>query len=274
MKYIYQEILKENGQALRGVINTPNDFDPNMKYKSVIFFHGLSGDRNGSKWFRISNADYLCDLGYVVVRFDFSGTGESDGDFYDMTLTREISEARLIVDFVKNLSYIDKDEISWYGHSLGGVIASLLAYELKPKSLLLLAPASDITKADFLINQEMELKNVMDASIDYRNEDNRKNLLEILPIEDYDFGGVKIHKNFFVDLLQYDTYEKAKKYGGRVLIIRGALDDLVDRKSNEKLKESFEDSIYIEIENTDHSFTNQDARLEIYEEMKKFLSAK
>jgi alpha/beta superfamily hydrolase len=71
--------------------------------------------------------------GYVVIRFDFSGTGESDGSFYDMTLTRELKEARLIVDFTNTLSYIDKNEISGYGHSLGGVIATLLACELKPK---------------------------------------------------------------------------------------------------------------------------------------------
>lgn len=273
MKYLYQEIKKENGEALRGVINLPDDFDENKKYKAIIFFHGLSGDRNGSKRFRISNAKYLCDRGYVVIRFDFSGTGESDGSFYDMTLTRELKEARLIVDFTNTLSYIDKNEISWYGHSLGGVIATFLACELKPKSLLLLAPASDITKPAFLINQEMELGKVMDESTDYREKENRDKLLDLLPIEENDFGGVKIHKSFFVDLLQYDVYEKAEKYPGKVLILRGALDDLVDRTSNEKLKKSFKRAEYIEIENTDHSFTNADARDLVYAEMDKFLSS-
>ncbi len=273
MKYLYYQIKKDNGENLRGVVNLPDDFDENKKYKTVIFFHGLSGDRNGSKWFRISNAKYLCKMGYAVIRFDFSGSGESDGDFYDMTLGRELEEARLIVDFAKGLSYVDKDQISWYGHSLGGVIASILAYELKPKSLLLLAPASDITKRDFMVKMSPELDNIIDESVDYRLEENKKKLLDLIPIEDIDFGGVKIHKNFFVDLLSYDVYEKAKKYKGRVLIMRGSLDDLVDRPSNEKLAQSFEKAEYIEVEDTDHSFTKADTRDLVYEKMKEFLSA-
>jgi hypothetical protein len=73
----------------------------------------------------------------------------------------------------------------------------------------------------------MELGKVMDESTDYRKKENRDKLLDLLPIEENDFGGVKIHKSFFVDLLQYDVYEKAEKYPGKVLILRGALDDLL-----------------------------------------------
>lgn len=271
MKYLYQEIKKDDGIILRGVINLPDNFDEKKKYKSLIFFHGLSGDRNGSKWFRITNAKYLCDRGYVVIRFDFSGSGESDGKFYDMTLTRELDEARLILKFVKNLPYIDQDEVSWYGHSMGGLISCLLAKEFSPKSLVLLAPASDLTKPEFMIDKSMALEMIIDRTLDYKNEKNRKSLLDRIPIEEYDFGGVKIHKNFFVDLLQYDAYEKASLYDKKVLIMRGALDDLVDRKSNEKLAGSFKEASYVEIENTDHSFTNADARDKVYRIMYEFL---
>lgn len=271
MKYLYQDLKKDDGITLRGVVNLPDNFDEKKKYKSIIFFHGLSGDRNGSKWFRITNAKYLCDRGYVVIRFDFSGSGESDGSFYDMTLTRELDEARLIVEFVKNLPYIDQEEISWYGHSLGGLISCLLAKELSPKSLVLLAPACDITKPEYLIDKSMALEMIIDRTSDYKNYEDRKNLLNRLPIEEYDFGGVKIHKNFFVDLLQYDAYEKASLYNKNVLIIRGSLDDLVDRKSNEKLSDTFKEASYVEIENTDHSFTNEDARDKVYKIIYEFL---
>lgn len=271
MKYLYQELKKDDGIILRGVVNLPDDFDQAKKYKSIIFFHGLSGDRNGTKWFRITNAKYLCDRGYVVIRFDFSGSGESDGSFYDMTLTRELDEARLIVEFVKNLDYIDQKEISWYGHSLGGLISCLLAKELSPKSLILLAPASDITNPDYIIDKKIALERILGRNIDYKNEENRKALLERIPIEEYDFGGVKIHKNFFVDLLQYDAYQKACLYDKNVLIIRGDSDDLVDRESNKKLADTFKNSLYIEIKNTDHSFTNEDARDQVYNIMYEFL---
>ena len=78
MKYIYEQITKKDGITLRGVINTPDDFDALKEYPTVIMYHGFGGDRNGSTWMRTQNSTYLTKRGYVVVRFDFSGTNESD----------------------------------------------------------------------------------------------------------------------------------------------------------------------------------------------------
>ena len=150
MKYFYEQIKKEDDIVMRGVINTPDDFDENKKYPSVIIFHGFGGDRNGSVNFRINHAKYLTERGYVVFRFDFSGSGESDGSFYDMTVSREEKEVEMIHDFAKMKYYVDKDRLYWVGHSLGGVLASLMAYKLKPRAMALLAPASDMNNKDYL----------------------------------------------------------------------------------------------------------------------------
>lgn len=89
MKYYYKQISKKDGIILRGVVNTPDDFDTDKKYPTVIMYHGFGGNRDGRTWMRIQNAKQLTSKGYVVVRFDFSGTNESDGEFYDMTVNRE-----------------------------------------------------------------------------------------------------------------------------------------------------------------------------------------
>ena len=47
MKYFYSQIKKDNGIVLRGVINTPDDFDAKKKYPTAIIIHGFGGDRNG-----------------------------------------------------------------------------------------------------------------------------------------------------------------------------------------------------------------------------------
>ena len=107
MEYIYEQIIKDDGIKLRGVINTPSNFDQSKKYPIVIFFHGFGGDRNGTCFFRTNHAKNLIEKGYLVARFDFSGSGESDGSFYDMTVSRELKEAEMIHDFVKMKSYVD-----------------------------------------------------------------------------------------------------------------------------------------------------------------------
>lgn len=270
MQYIYSQITKEDGIVLRGVVNTPDDFDKDKKYPTVIIFHGFGGDRNGSCFFRVQNAKYLTDRGYIVVRFDFSGTCESDGSFYDMTVSRQEAEAELIHDFTKIKAYVDKDRLYWVGHSLGGVIASLTAFKLKPKAMCLLAPASDMNNPDYI---KVMAKTMFEGEILNKNSkiDGLKSYAEIIAsVDDVDIGGVKLHKNFLIDFLRKNIYGSAEKYKGRVLILRGDRDDLVFNDSNEKLQKAYPNAIYEQIEGADHSFKNEDHRILVFENMYNF----
>ena len=271
MKYIYSQITKEDGIVMRGVVNTPDDFDENKKYPTAIIFHGFGGDRNGSVGFRLNHAKYLTERGFVVIRFDFSGSGESDGSFYDMTVSRELKEAEMIHDFAKMKYYVDKDRLYWIGHSLGGVLASLLAYKLKPKAMVLLAPASDMNNKDYL---KVMAKTVFEGEISGKSKiENNKSYDDLISkFEDADIGGVKINKKFLIDFILKDIYGSAAKYDGRVLIIRGSADTLVFKDSNEKLRDAFKNASYYEIEGADHSFTNADYRENLYEKSFEFLN--
>ena len=271
MKYFYEQIRKEDGIIMRGVVNTPDDFDKNTKYPTVIIIHGFGGDRNGSVNFRLNHAKYLTERGYVVIRFDFSGSGESDGKFYNMTVSREEKELEMINDFAKMKCYVDNNRLYWIGHSLGGVLASLLAYKLKPKAMVLLAPASDMNNKDYL---KVMAKTVFEGEISGQTkiENNMSYESLISKIQDADIGGVKIHINFLIDFIVKDIYGSASKYEGDVLIIRGTEDSLVFKDSNEKLKNAFKNASYFEIEGADHSFTNGDQRNILYEKSYNFLN--
>lgn len=271
MKYFYQQITKEDGIVMRGVLNTPDDFDENIKYPAAIIIHGFGGDRNGGVNFRLNYAKYLTERGFVVFRFDFSGSGESDGSFYDMTVSREEKELEMINDFAKMKYYVDKDRLYWVGHSLGGVLSSLLAYKLKPKALVLWAPASDMNNKDYL---KVMAKTVFEGEISGQTKvENNKSYEDLISkIEDADIGGVKINKNFLIDFILKDIYGSASKYEGNVLIVRGTEDTLVFRDSNEKLRDAFKSARYFEIEGADHSFTNADHRKTLYDMSYRFIN--
>lgn len=271
MKYLYSQITKEDGIVLRGVVNTPDDFDENKKYPAVIIYHGFGGDRNGSINFRLNHAKHLTERGFVVFRFDFSGSGESDGSFYDMTVSREQKELEMIHDFAKMKFYVDKDRLYWIGHSLGGVLASLMAYKLKPKAMVLLAPASDMNNKDYL---KVMAKTVFEGEVTGKSklENNMPYESLISKVKEADIGGVKIHMNFLIDFIVKDIYASASKYEGNVQIIRGTEDSLVFRDSNEKLRDAYQNARYFEIDGADHSFTNEDHRNILYEMSYKFLN--
>lgn len=86
-----------------------------------------------------------------------------------------------------------------------------------------------------------------------------------------DLGGLKISAKIAEDSKNYDFLEIAKTYEGKVLIVRGDKDPVIDRKSIENLSKSFKNAKYQEIKDLGHNFTNYEKRLEIFELTNRFM---
>ena len=187
-----------------------------------------------------------------------------------MTVSREEKEVEIIHNTVRLKPFVDRDRLYWVGHSLGGVLSSLMGYKLKPKAMCLLAPASDMNNPDYI---KVMARTMFEGEIRKKKTeiDGIKSFAEIIAsVEDVDIGGAKLNKRFLLDFIKKDIYGSAKKYQGNVLILRGDSDDLVFRDSNEKLRDSFPHALYEEIEGADHSFKNEDHRMLVFEKMYKF----
>ena len=52
-------------------------------------------------------AQRLEQCGIASARFDFMGSGESDGELVEMSLRSECADADRILDFVKTLDFVD-----------------------------------------------------------------------------------------------------------------------------------------------------------------------
>lgn len=253
MKYIYTEIKAKNNDIIRGVLNTPDTFDKNKKYKSLIFYHGLMDDRNGINYMSIQQAKYLTAAGYLVFRFDFRGCGESEGSFFDLTFTRQIEDSFIIYDWVKENNFVDSENIYIRAHSMGGAVAIKTAAKKNPKGLILYAPGSNysIQNSNLIRTLDEKIKSQATA--------------------EKDLGGLKISAKIAEDSKNYDFLEIAKAYEGKVLIVRGDKDPVIDRKSIENLAKSFKNANYQEIKDLGHNFTNYEKRLEIFELTNRFM---
>ena len=51
------------------------------EYKTVIICHGLIGSRVGVDRLFIKTSNLLTEKGYLVIRFDYKGCGESSGEY-------------------------------------------------------------------------------------------------------------------------------------------------------------------------------------------------
>lgn len=143
-----QPVIFKNSrdQRLFGVLHLPIK---ETKPPIVIMAHGFTDDKTGDNRLFVKFGRKAAKAGIAVLRFDFSGSGDSEGDFSEVTLNSEIEDLKSAVEFVYNLPEIDNSRINLIGYSLGGAVSiALTAVDQRIKSFIGWAPVSDL-KATF-----------------------------------------------------------------------------------------------------------------------------
>ena len=159
---------------------------------TVIFLGGFKSDMEGSKaiflekWAKKRKRSFL--------RFDYSGHGQSSGDFLNLGIGDWCNDAKQIIGLTEN------NGIILVGSSMGGWIALLLSRELgsRLKGLITIAAAPDFTEEsmwkNFTEDQKKEVlnKGVLYLPSDYSEpypitryliENGRQNLVLCEPLE-------------------------------------------------------------------------------------------
>jgi dipeptidyl aminopeptidase/acylaminoacyl peptidase len=103
----------------------------------VVLFHGFTGNRMEAHWIFVKCSRALAQAGIASLRFDFYGSGESDGEFREMSLRGEIADGRAAVAFLRGQPGIDPERVGLLGLSLGGAVAAALAPSVQAKVVVL-----------------------------------------------------------------------------------------------------------------------------------------
>ncbi len=112
----------------------------NASLPTVIFMGGFRSDMNGTKAEFLSQACAV--RGQKYLRFDYSGHGQSGGDFIEGTIGSWLSDSLAVIDT------LTAGPLVVVGSSMGGWIALRAALERKErlKGLIGLAAAPDFTR--------------------------------------------------------------------------------------------------------------------------------
>ena len=118
---------------------------------TLLFLPGYASDMDGAKAVAIDA--FAGRRGVSVLRFDYSGTGSSGGDFADGTLAGWIDEAIAMAE------RLTEGPIVLVGSSMGGWIALHVALRLRERiqALVGIAAAPDFTDWGFTAEQKKEL---------------------------------------------------------------------------------------------------------------------
>lgn len=143
------------GQKLIGVLHRPAGASRD-KIPAVVLFHGFTGTKVEPHRIFVKAAEALAREGIAALRFDFRGSGDSEGDFEDMTLQGEISDARASLDYLSGIPGIDDDNIGILGLSMGGAVAASVSDDPRVKSVVLWSAVADFASTPIYIrNSEM-----------------------------------------------------------------------------------------------------------------------
>lgn len=88
------------------------------KYPTVILVHGFGVTKSEVGMFD-EFSEILNNNGFIVYRFDFSGRGESEGDYSKTSLSKMRDDLRVILDFVKQQSKVNVTKIGIWAQSFG-----------------------------------------------------------------------------------------------------------------------------------------------------------
>jgi dipeptidyl aminopeptidase/acylaminoacyl peptidase len=133
----FVQFQNRSKKRLRGMIHRPERARARRGGPGVVLFHGFTGDRMESHWLFVKCSRALAQAGIASLRFDFYGSGESEGEFSEATLQGEIADARASVEFFRRQKGINPDRIGLLGLSLGGAVASNIAGHARVAALVL-----------------------------------------------------------------------------------------------------------------------------------------
>jgi dipeptidyl aminopeptidase/acylaminoacyl peptidase len=109
------------GLKLAGLVHLPADYRQGERRPAFLVMHGF-GSRKDSDGMRIA-AELYASLGYVALRFDFRGCGDSEGARGRVICVEQVEDARAALEFLMDRPEVDAKRIGVYGHSFGAAVA-------------------------------------------------------------------------------------------------------------------------------------------------------
>ena len=189
------------------------------KYPIAVICHEFMTNQA----FSYPYAKALAACGYAAFCFDFCGGGlisTSQGSSREMSVLTEIKDLKAVIAFAQSQRYVNADDLLLMGCSQGGLVAALTAAQMPEsvKSLILLYPALSIPDA-------ARTGNMLWMKFDPSH----------VP-EKLHSGPMRLGRNYVLDVINMDAYHQIAKYHGRILIVHGDKDTLVDISHSKKAR--------------------------------------
>ncbi len=200
-------VFYNQGQQLNGILHSPTRRD--VLCPAVAFFHGFTGTKVEPHRIFVKTARELAAREFYVFRFDFRGSGDSEGDFSEMTIGGEVSDAIKSIDVLTAMQGVDPERIGILGLSMGGCVAACVSgQDARVKSTVMWAPLSD--------DPPDRKQEILERS---KNTPTPEEIAQANPNI--------VGKAFYEELPNISPSALIQQFAGALLVIHGSGDDVV-----------------------------------------------
>ncbi|MGQ0733403.1 MAG: alpha/beta hydrolase family protein [Acidobacteriota bacterium] len=179
-------------------------------------------------------AAHLVEAGFLVVRYDKRGVGQSGGRIETATLNDYADDVRAVFKWLESRRDVDKRRIGVVGHSEGAWVAMQVARREKRVAALALLAGSSVTGGELILEQQGHLL----ARIQAPNADRQAKVALQKRINDAALTGAgwdgipdelrrAADTPWFQSFLAFDPARVMRDVRQPVLIVQGALDTQV-----------------------------------------------
>ncbi|MGD9233309.1 MAG: alpha/beta fold hydrolase [Desulfobacterales bacterium] len=193
----------QQGEKLAGTLHLPK----RSAGCGVVFGHCFTCSRHTRIIRQICKE--LAEKDVLALRFDFSGNGQSEGEFSASNYSKQINEMQTAAAVIAEKG---ARRIGLAGHSMGAVIAVLTAAQTKTVKAVcaLAARLSGLNATHFFSKKQLEE-------------------LEVTGRVSFNSRGrsLQLSTKFFTDAKQYDLPEAVKSLQTPLMVIHGDADEII-----------------------------------------------
>jgi alpha/beta superfamily hydrolase len=113
--------FQSSGLKLAGVLHIPDDLKPGEQRPSITVLHGFGSNKNGG--IALVAAELFEKMGYVTLRFDFRGCGQSEGPPGRVICLEQVDDARAAFDYLETRAEVDPKRMAIMGFSFGAAVS-------------------------------------------------------------------------------------------------------------------------------------------------------
>jgi len=234
-----------NGFTLAGTISRPASAAA-TRLPAIVLVGGSGPTDRDSLVFGVpilgEIAGSLADAGFVTIRYDKRGVGQSGGRAESATFADYAEDARAAVRFLADRKDVDPKRIAILGHSEGGLVALIAADKEKRIAAVVLIATPGMRGTDVILAQQQRALNRMKLS----EEERQAKIDEQKKINDAVVSGnvsqLPANVRRAVDngeaqsLFTSDPEKLMKEVRQPILIVQGELDAQVEAKNADLLE--------------------------------------